>query len=49
MVMNMLTDIKKEEKKDLNVNNEENCDIEDTSLDGKGLYDLYRHTTKLIK
>lgn len=49
MVMNMLADPKKEEKKDLDMNNVENYDIEDTSLDGKGLYDLYRHTTKLIK
>lgn len=44
-----VADTKKEEKKDLDVNNVENCDIADTSLDGKGLHDLYRHTTKLIK
>lgn len=44
-----VADTKKEEKKDLDVNNMENCDIADTSLDGKGLHDLYRHTTKLIK
>ena len=49
MVLSMLADPKKEEKKDLNMNNVENCDIEDTSLDGKGLHDLYRHTTKLMK
>jgi hypothetical protein len=38
---------KKEEKKDLDVNNVENN--EDSTIDGKGLHDLYRHTTKLIK
>ena len=39
---------KKEEKKDLGINNDV-ADSEDLILDGKGLHDLYRHTTKLIK
>lgn len=42
---------KKEEKKDMDGTStiESHTDDEDSSLDGKKLHDLYRHTTKLIK
>lgn len=42
-------DEKKEEKKDLEVSKSEEDDGHDSILDGKGLHDFYRHTTKLIK
>jgi hypothetical protein len=41
--------IKKEEKKDIDGTSTVENHPEDSSLDGKKLHDLYRHTTKLIK
>ncbi|MFZ1076388.1 MAG: hypothetical protein WAN47_03030 [Nitrosotalea sp.] len=41
--------IKKEEKKDMDSANTIDNHNEESSLDGKRLHDLYRHTTKLIK
>ncbi len=41
---------RKDEKKDTEIDNVKNStDNVDMNLDGKGLHDLYRHTTKLIK
>lgn len=44
-------DVAKKEKKDMDdvstIDNQ--TENEDSSLDGKKLHDLYRHTTKLIK
>lgn len=42
-------DEKKEEKKELDIAEVDEKDDHDSILDGKGLHDFYRHTTKLIK
>jgi hypothetical protein len=40
----------KNEEKDLTEKNDDNVQAEEKrTLDGKRLYDLYRHTTKLIE
>ncbi len=40
---------KKEEKKDAYMDAGDNQRDKDLILEGRGLHDLYRHTTKLIK
>ena len=42
-------DGKKEEKKELKADEIPEKDHHEPLLDGKGLHDFYRHTTKLIK
>ncbi len=44
-----MADKKEGEKKDLDTHQANEPENKESILDGKGLHDLYRHTTKLIK